>query len=44
MTEIEKMIHNLRYVIRMLEDENYTREEIVSELRYELDSLTQNKG
>lgn len=36
MTEIEKYIINLRYVLRMLEDNSFSREEITEELKKEL--------
>ena len=36
MTEQEKFIFNLRYVLRMLKDESYSRKELIKEFEQEL--------
>lgn len=37
MTEEEKYIHNIRYVIGMLEDKRFTRKEIIQILKDEVE-------
>lgn len=36
LSEEEKRIINLRYILRMLKDEHYSREEIITEIEHEL--------
>lgn len=44
LSEEEKRIINLRYILRMLKDECYSREEIITELEHELKHHLQNNG
>lgn len=40
MTDLEKHVFNIRYVLRMLKDNDYSREEIINELEQELQHAT----
>ena len=44
LSEEEKRIINLRYILRMLKDEHYSREEIITEIEHELKRCLQNDG
>lgn len=44
LSEEEKRIINLRYILRMLKDEHYSREEIITEIEHELKRCLQNNG
>lgn len=39
MTDIEKEKHNIKYIINMLLNEDYSREEIIKELKKELEHI-----